>query len=160
VSALTTREVIDGIFADAATGDVEAVLRWWANDGVLEDVTIGRAFTGKDELRPYLLWYFAALQDVKYTPVRILIDGPGAMVEWRQTSLVSGVFDDVQPSGQTLDIRAVDVFHVVDGLVVHESSWYGDGWFRQRLEGVQGLPETLPLTPPLDASGIRFAPKG
>ena len=27
---LSTREVIDGIFADAATGDLEQVLRWWA----------------------------------------------------------------------------------------------------------------------------------
>ena len=42
---LTTREVIDGIFAAAATGDLEAVMGWWAADGVLEDITIAQGLS-------------------------------------------------------------------------------------------------------------------
>jgi steroid delta-isomerase-like uncharacterized protein len=155
---LTTREVIDGIFADAATGDLERVLSWWADDGILEDVTIARAFVGKDELRDYLRWYFKALPDVRYEPIRLVIDGETAIVEWQQTAPVVDVFDGVAPSGVELYIHAIDMFHVRNGLVQHEVSWYGDGWFRQRLEGAirEDVPPPLPVTPPVRSDGSRF----
>jgi hypothetical protein len=54
-------------------------------------------------------------------------------------------------------LRAVDIFHIADGLVQHESSWYGDGWLRQRLGDSAGdIPSALPVTPALRASGWRF----
>lgn len=156
----TTREVIDGIFAAAATGDLEAVLSWWHDEGTLEDVTIARAFVGKPALRDYLGWYFRSLPEVRYEPIRLLVDGRTAMVEWMQTARVTGDFDGVQADGRMVELHAMDVFHVVDGLIVHEVSWYGDGWLRQRLEGVPGLPPSLPLTPPLAEPGSRFGADG
>jgi steroid delta-isomerase-like uncharacterized protein len=155
---LSTRQVIEGIFADAATGDLERVLRWWAEDGILEDVTTARAFVGKDELREYLRWYFKALPDVRYQPIRLVIDGYTAIVEWQQTAQVVDVFDGVAPSGVEMNIHALDMFHVRDGLVQHEVSWYGDGWFHQRLEGAikMEVPPPLPVTPPVRDDGTRF----
>ena len=35
-------------------------------------------------------------------------------------------------TGRRVFLRAVDVFDIDSGLVRHESSWYGDGWLRQR----------------------------
>jgi predicted ester cyclase len=155
-----TREVIDGIFADAATGNLEAVLRWWHDDGTLEDVTIAQAFVGKDALRAYLDMYYRALPGVRYEPIRLLVSGETAMVEWIQTAQVSDSFDGVEADGREVLLHAMDVFHVVDGLIVHEVSWYGDGWFRQRIEGAGGLPASLPLTPALAADGSRFGADG
>lgn len=157
---LSTREVIDGIFADAATGDLEAVLRWWHDDGTLEDVTIGQAFVGKQALREYLDMYYRALPTVTYEPIRLIIDGPTAMVEWMQPARITGAFDGVEADGREVLLHALDVFHVVDGLIVHEVSWYGDGWFRQRLAGEAALPAALPLTPSLAADGSRFGVDG
>ena len=81
-----TRDVIDGIFADAATGDLEAVLRWWHDDGTLEDVTLAQAFVGKPALRDYLDMYYRALPEVRYEPIRLMVSGETAMVEWMQTA--------------------------------------------------------------------------
>jgi steroid delta-isomerase-like uncharacterized protein len=153
---LSTAEVIDGIFADAATGDLENVLRWWADDGILEDVTLARAFEGKQAIREYLAMYFSAFRDLKYESVRTIISGPSAVVEWMQTTRVFDTLDGVKGVGQELTLHAVDVFHISDGLVQHEVSWYGDGWFRQRLEGAAHVPPVLPMTPPLAPSGSRF----
>ena len=158
--ALSTREVIDGIFADAATGDLERVLRWWHDEGTLEDVTIGQAFVGKPALREYLHMYYRALPTVTYEPIRLIVSDQTAMVEWMQPARVSGSFDGVPADGREILLHAMDVFHVVDGLIVHEVSWYGDGWFRQRLEGASGLPSALPLTPVLGSPGERFGPDG
>ena len=158
---LSTREVIDGIFAEAATGDLDGVMRWWAADGILEDITIARAFRGHDEIRRYLDMYYRALPSVTYTPIRLVIDGPTAVVEWAQTAVVAASFDGTPSAGTSVFLRAVDIFHVAGGLVRHESSWYGDGWLRQRLGGGPGSgevpPEPLPVTPPLAAGGSRFS---
>jgi steroid delta-isomerase-like uncharacterized protein len=154
---LTTREVIDGIFAAAATGDLDAVMSWWAADGVLEDITIARAFRGHDEIRRYLDMYYRALPDVTYKPIRLVIDGAEAVVEWAQRAVIAAPFDGTPSIGQQVFLRAVDIFHIADGLVQHESSWYGDGWLRQRLGGHgDDIPPPLPVTPPVTASGPRF----
>ena len=155
-----TREVIDGIFADAANGDLEAVLRWWHDDGTLEDVTLAQAFVGKPALRDYLDMYYRALPEVVYEPIRLIVSGQTAMVEWMQTARISGSFDGVEADGREIVLHAMDVFHVVDGLIVHEVSWYGDGWLRRRLDGEPGLPPALELTPRLAANGTRFGAEG
>jgi steroid delta-isomerase-like uncharacterized protein len=155
---LSTREVIDGIFAAAATGDLDEVMSWWAEDGVLEDVTIGQAFSGHGEIREYLEMYFSALPDLRYEPIRLLVDGPTAMVEWSQSTRVVKPFDGVAPTpGTSVSLHAVDVFHVAEGKVAHEVSWYGDGWLRQRITGRTDLPQPLPVTPPVLPDGRRFA---
>jgi steroid delta-isomerase-like uncharacterized protein len=130
-----TRGVIEGIFAEAARGDLDGVMRWWAPDGVLEDVTLARAFRGHEEIRAYLDMYFGALSDVTYTPQRTVIDGSSAVVEWAQEATLAAPFDGLDCVGRSLYLRAVDIFHIADGLVRHEASWYGDGWLRIRLEG-------------------------
>ena len=154
---LDTRGVIDGIFADAAKGDLDGVMRWWAPDGILEDVTLARAFHGHGEIRPYLDMYFRALPAITFTPIRLVVDGPTAVVEWAQSTVVAAPLDGTPGVGTDLFLRAVDIFHVADELVQHESSWYGDGWLRQRLgETTSSPPAPLAVTPPLPATGGRF----
>ncbi|HEY0484743.1 MAG TPA: nuclear transport factor 2 family protein [Mycobacteriales bacterium] len=145
---LDTRRVIDAIFADAATGDVEKVMRWWAPDGILEDVTIAKAYHGHREISDYLEMYFRALPDLTFEPMRLVVSGPTAVVEWAKTTTVASTFDGVEPAGQELYLHAIDIFHVTGGLIRHESSWYGDAWLRRRLEdtGATGVPPALPVT--------------
>jgi steroid delta-isomerase-like uncharacterized protein len=156
---LSTRAVIDGIFGEAARGNLDGVMRWWAADGILEDITIARAFQGHAEIRHYLDMYYRALPEVTYTPIRLAIDGPTAVVEWAQTAAIAAPFDGTPSAGTTVFLRAVDIFHIDGGLVQHESSWYGDGWLRQRLgDPADRMPPTpLPVTPALTAAGSRFS---
>jgi hypothetical protein len=154
---LDTEGVIEGIFAEAATGDLEGVMRWWAPDGILEDITIAQAFRGHDEIRPYLQMYYQALPDITFEPLRLVVSGPTAVVEWAQPSVIAAPFDGTPSVGTKVFLRAVDIFHISDGLVQHESSWYGDGWLRQRLDPRGGPPPVpLPLTPPQAGQGARF----
>jgi predicted ester cyclase len=154
---LDTDGVIKGIFAEAATGDLDGVMRWWAPDGILEDVTIAQAFRGHGEIRPYLEMYFRALPEITYEPIRLVISGPTAVVEWAQSTVIAAPFDGTPGVGTKVFLHAVDIFHISDGLVQHESSWYGDGWLRQRLGDSGGAPPApLPVTPPSVSQGARF----
>ena len=51
----------------------------------------------------------------------------------------------IPADGRELRLRAVDQFEVRDGLVAHESGWYGDGYLCDSLELVD--PSVLP--PPI-----------
>jgi predicted ester cyclase len=158
VTGSSTREVIEAIFADAATGDLDRVMRWWASDGILEDVTIAQAFHGHDAIRGYLEMYYGALPDVTYAPIRVVIEGPSAVVEWAQDAMIAAPFDGTRSAGRSVFLHAIDIFHVEDGLIRHEASWYGDGWLRQRLDADRlQAPPPLPLTPALARPGRRFA---
>src|SRR3954454_21195267 len=109
----STRDVIDAIFAAAATGDLDQVMSWWATEGVLEDVTLARAFTGRGEIREYLHWYFSALPDVRYEPIRLVVDGQHAVVEWAQPATLAAPFDGLASSvGRFVFLHAVDIFHI------------------------------------------------
>lgn len=154
----STAEVIDEIFAAAATGDLDKVMSWWAADGVLEDVTLALAFTGAAEIRDYLTMYFAALPEIRYEPIRVVISGSDAVVEWAQSTVIAAPFDGIAASvGHKLFLHAVDMFHIDGGLVQHEVSWYGDGWLRARLHGEQraDIRPALPVTPPLGRLDVR-----
>jgi predicted ester cyclase len=154
---LDTERVIAGIFADAAVGDLDGVMRWWAADGILEDITIARAFRGHGEIRSYLEMYYRALPEITFEPIRLVVSGPTAVVEWAQSSVIAAPLDGTPSTGTKVFLRAVDIFHVSDGLVQHESSWYGDSWLRQRLGDTNGPPpEALALTPPQPRKGARF----
>jgi steroid delta-isomerase-like uncharacterized protein len=142
-----TSEVIDRLFAAAATGDTTRVLEWWAEDGVLDDVTLAMRVRGHDELRAYLDEYYAGLPDLEFTPRRVLIDGPWALVEWAERCHVAAPFFGATSDGRELRLRAVDTFEVRDGKVVWESGWYGDGWLIDRLTAANrsNLPPELPF---------------
>jgi predicted ester cyclase len=130
---LDTEGVIGGIFGEAATGDLDGVMSWWAPDGILEDITLAKAFRGRGEIRPYLEMYFAALPGISFEPIRLVCSGPAAVVEWAQSSVVQAPLDGTPGVGTELFLRAVDIFHITGGLVQHESSRYGtagcaSGW--------------------------------
>lgn len=154
---LDTRGVIDALFECAATGDVESVMRWWSVDGILEDVTTARAYHGREEIADYLHMYFRALPELTYRPMRLSISGPTAVVEWAETTRVAAPFLGIEAAGQAVYLHAVDIFHVSDGLVRHEASWYGDAWLRERLGGsTASTPPPLPVTPEPRSDGTRF----
>jgi hypothetical protein len=41
--------------------------------------------------------------------------------------MIAASFDGTPSAGRQVFLRAVDIFHIADGLVQHESPWYGDG---------------------------------
>jgi hypothetical protein len=115
------------------------------------------AFRGHDEIRPYLQMYYQALPDITFEPLRLVVSGPTAAVEWAQPSVIAAPFDGTPSVGTKVFLRAVDIFHISGGLVQHESSWCGDGWLRQRLDPGGGPPPVpLPLTPPQVSKGAMF----
>ena len=112
---------------------------------MLDDVSLAQRIAGKAALRSYLDMYYGAFPDLDFKPKLLIVDGPWALVEWAEICHLSGPFDGIPADGRELLLRAVDLFEVRDGLVAHESGWYGDGYLRDRLE----LADPGALPPPI-----------
>lgn len=109
------------------------MLALWHPDGVLEDITLGRAMVGKHAVAVYLRAFFAALPDLAYSPQLMVADAERGVVVWRGESQIVQPFFGFPPSQRALTFHGCDVFEVQDGLISHEWSWYGDAWLAARL---------------------------
>lgn len=129
VTLENSRAVIDGCFAAAARGDVDEVLSFWAEDGVMYDWTLDQIIRGHAELRPYLVTYFAAFPANTFTATAVIVDGATVVVEWASTAAHSGDFFGRTATGRTYELRGVDIFSVEAGKIREERSFYGSGTF-------------------------------
>jgi steroid delta-isomerase-like uncharacterized protein len=122
-----SRAVVEGCFAAAARGNVDEVLTYWADDGVMYDWTLDRVIRGWAELHPYLVIYFAAFPSNTFAPTHVHVDGSTVVVEWASTATHDGDFFGIPASGRSYNLRGVDIFEVANGKIQVERSFYGNG---------------------------------
>jgi steroid delta-isomerase-like uncharacterized protein len=128
-----TRALLDELFRRAGEQELGRVLELWHPDGVLEDVTLARTMRGHAEVTAYLEEFFAACADLTYAPERIVVEGDTGVVVWSSRTRLHRPFFGFPAGDEVVDLRGVDVFTIRDGLIGHESSWYGDAWLAARL---------------------------
>jgi steroid delta-isomerase-like uncharacterized protein len=117
-------DVAASIFAALQRRDLDAVGALQHDDIVDDFVAVG-VYRGKAEVRGFFEELFAAVPDVNLTPERILATSDHATVQWRISGTFSGSpFQGVHATGRRVELRGVDVMHVVDGLLVDNVIYY------------------------------------
>lgn len=128
-------------FAQAAVRDFEALQNRdaagmeaaYADDAIVELVPIG-ILRGSREVRDFFESLFAALPDLETTyEIRAASDGT-AVVEWRMRGTFTGApFQDVEPTGKSLELRGVDLMKIENGRIVHNTAYYDGMDFARQL---------------------------
>jgi ketosteroid isomerase-like protein len=117
-------EVAEAIFDSLQRRDLDAVARLQHND-IEDDLVAVGVYRGKPAVRGFFEELFAAVPHFTLTPERILADGEHATVQWRITGRFSGgPLQGVRATGRWVDLRGVDVMHVVDGLLVDNTIYF------------------------------------
>lgn len=117
-------EVAEAIFDSMQRRDLDAVARL-QHDDIEDDFVAVGVYRGKPAVRGFFEELFAAVPDFTLTPQRILSDGEHATVQWRITGRFSGApFLGVKATGRWIDLRGIDVMHVIDGLLVDNTIYY------------------------------------
>lgn len=78
---LTERD-IRNYYQAWSDGDVDALMAYFAETIVYEDVATGDLARGRDEVRKFAATFLAETPGVKVTPTRVLVGKDGAAVEW------------------------------------------------------------------------------
>lgn len=123
-SSMSPAQVAAGIFEALQRRDLDAVGLLQRQDVVDDFVAVG-VFRGRPEVRGFFEELFEAVPDFTLTPERILADGPYATVQWLLTgTFTGGPFQGVHATGRPVELRGVDLMHVVDGLLVDNTIYY------------------------------------
>ena len=123
-SRLSPAEVAAGIFDSVQRRDLDAVARLQHDDVEDDFVAIG-VYRGKPAVRGFFEELFAAIPDFTLTTERILAGGDHATAQWRITGTFSGgPFRGVHATGRQIELRGIDVMHIVDGLLVDNTIYY------------------------------------
>jgi ketosteroid isomerase-like protein len=99
-------------------GDVEAMLRWMAEDGVFENTypaPDGRRYAGKAAVRAFWEEFFRASRQPRLEFEELFACGERCILRW--------VYHWLEPDGATGHVRGVDVYRVRDGLIVEKLSY-------------------------------------
>jgi len=132
---LSPAEVAAGIFESFQRRDLDAVARM-QHDDIEEDFVAVGVYRGKPAVRAFFEELFAAVPDLIMTLDRILADGVHATVQWHITGTFSGgPFQGVHATGRRIELKGVDVMHIVDGLLVDNTIYY-DGLSFARQSGM------------------------
>ena len=96
-----------------SSGDIERVMRGYAEDVVYEDVVLDVVFNGKDEFRTFVQTMYAFAPDLKLDIISEVVSGDSAAFEWTMSGTQRGDLGDMVAAGKTFSVRGMSraAFH-------------------------------------------------
>jgi steroid delta-isomerase-like uncharacterized protein len=128
--------VLDEI-ADLSRGDLEAVLAYYTEDVLFEDVTVPDVCRGKAEMRAFMAVFYRGFPDLRIE-VRHCVAGDGGTVvaEYDLMGTHTGEFLGHAPTGRGFRIKACSVYQHDGSLFTRETVYYDSA----SMFGQLGLP--------------------
>jgi steroid delta-isomerase-like uncharacterized protein len=129
------------------SGDADQVLALYTDDALWEEVAIGLAARGPDEIRAHLDGLFAAVPDITFDVTSGFVAGDRAVVEWVVSGTYRGDFPGLPPaSGQRFSFRGASVFDLADGKIRRYTEYWDAYLFLVQL-GALPAPRAATPTP-------------
>jgi steroid delta-isomerase-like uncharacterized protein len=124
---------VDRLYAAWNARDAAGCAGCFALDGVREGRIMAQAtrpghrfprFTGRDAIHDRIAGFIAAVPDLAVEVLRTAEGEDGCVwVEWRLTGTHTADWGGWRARGERVDVPAVSVFRVVDGLIAEEAEY-------------------------------------
>jgi len=107
------------------SGDVDQVLALFTDDGLWEEVAIGLAARGPDEIGAHLERLFMAVPDITFDVTSSFVAGDRAVAEWTVSGTYSSDFPGLPPAaGQRFSFRGASVFELANGKITRYTEYW------------------------------------
>ena len=132
-----------------SSGDADRLLALYTDDALWEEVAIGLAAHGHDEIRAHLDRLYTAVPDFTVDVTNGFVAGNQAVVEWEISGTYSSDFPGLPPAaGQHFSIRGASVFELADGKIRRYTEYWDAYQFLVQL-GALPAPGTAPSGTPM-----------
>ena len=129
-------------------GDPDRLLALYADDALWEEVAIGLAARGPEQIRAHLDNLFTATPDIAYAVTDAVVTDDQAVLEWVVTGTYSSDFPGLPPAaGQPFSFRGASVFEVADGHIRRYTEYWDAFTFLVQLGALPAPGTVAPSSP-------------
>ena len=114
--------------------DVKSIAAFYTDDCFKEDIAVGKATRGKEEMKALIAGAFTAIPDMKIELVTLFCCGEWAATEW----VMSGSYSSDYPgfplaAGKYFSVRGASVMKLHDGKISRISDYWNFASFLQQV---------------------------
>jgi steroid delta-isomerase-like uncharacterized protein len=138
-----TEEMLRGENAAWNVHDVDGIAAFYTDDCVKEDIAIGRATRGKQEMKALIGGAFTAMPDMKIELVTLFDCGDWAATEW----IMSGSYSRDYPgmpvaTGKRFSVRGASIMALRNGKISRISDYWNFASLLQQVGSTASGPQT------------------
>lgn len=121
--------------------DPEKVDDVFTEDGIYEDVALGRVMRGGEEIKSWLQENFSAVPDFTVELTRIFSTKEMAACEWIMSGTHTGDYPELPATGKSFSVRGASVVLLEGEKIKHWTDYYNMYDFLQQLGAVPAATE-------------------
>ena len=139
-----TKKMVEEFIKVVNSHDANKIISHFSDDGILENVPLGIANRGKQEITAYTKTMLTDYPDIKFELKSVFGAGDWAVIEW----VMTGTFTNntmsknvVSATGKTFSVRGTSIYQVQNGKFTRESNYYDNVSFLQQVGLMPGRPK-------------------
>lgn len=122
-----------------STQNINAILSFFSEDCLYEDIALGAVNSGKGQLEAFLRGTFAAIPDFRIEQKAILSSGDRAASEWIMSGTQTGAFPGIPARGKRFSVRGASMIELYQGKIRRNADYWS---LATLLQQVDVLPES------------------
>jgi len=140
--ARNTKKIIDDYIAAWNSHDANKILSFFTDDGVIDDLALGKVSNGKKELDNIIKSTLIDVPDVKFEEKSFFVAGGWAGQEWVMSGTnAHSPIPGMPATGKTFSVRGATIYHLQDGKISRETDYYNLVTILQQLGLMPGQPK-------------------
>ncbi len=113
--------------------DTEAVVSFFAEDCVYEDVALGALNRGKSEVRAFVQATLAAIPDFTIQPKSVFATVDRLASEWTMTGTQTGDFPGLPATGKSFSVPVASIMEFQNGKIHRNTDYWNLASFLQQV---------------------------
>jgi steroid delta-isomerase-like uncharacterized protein len=114
-------EMLNELICTWNTGDIDRLVRFYADDYAGEDIGLGQSYYGISGFRQMANQYYSAFPDLSFTLTQTIVQGNCAALSWVSCGTHRGRIMKIPPTGRPIKVSGITTFTVREGLVIRSS---------------------------------------
>jgi steroid delta-isomerase-like uncharacterized protein len=117
------------------TGDPDAVVRFFTEDAVFEDLAFAARFDGAGAIRQFAVITYAGVPDFRVEPEAIVVGANGgAAAAWTMTGTHRGDLPGIPATNRAFRVRASSIIEIAaDGRIARMTDYWSPDDFRREV---------------------------
>lgn len=127
------KRIYMGYVAAWLAHDSEAIVRFFADDAIYEDVALATISRSKAQIREFVQASLTAIPDLRIEPKRVFATADRLCSEWTMSGTHTGGFPGLPGTGKRFSVEVASVLEWHDGKIRRNTDYWNLASFLQQV---------------------------